>query len=62
MREEATNVFAHRSHRLANVEEETTSDQLHHEVNHIVDYAAGWLLNLTLIAILDQLDDAGVLE
>ena len=62
MREETTNIFTHSSHRLANVEEETTSDKLHHKVNHIVDNTAGWLLNLTLIAILNQLDDAGVLE
>jgi hypothetical protein len=60
--EEPSGVLAHLAKGLANVKEETALHVVHDQVDHVVDDAAGWLLNDALITVLDHADDALMLE
>lgn len=60
--EEAASVLTHGSHQLAKLEEEATLDALHHDVDEVGDHAAGGLHDGALVAELEHLDDAGVLQ
>jgi len=59
---EAARVLAHRPHGLAEVEEETTRDVLHHDEDKVADNAAGRLDDLAGISEIHHADDSYVLE
>ena len=56
--EEPSCIFSHSAQVLAEVEEESTLDVLHNDVDKVADDAAGALDNLALVAIFVQFDDA----
>ena len=60
--EETAAVFTHASKSLAQVEEETTSDELEENVDQIADFSAGRLYNTSIRAITNNLNDIWVLK
>ena len=61
MEEEAAGVLTHGPHRLAEVKEETSLDELHDDEDEVLDDTARGLKHLPGIAILTHADDALVL-
>lgn len=59
---EASGVLAHCAERLADIEQETALHVVHDQVDHVVDNAAGWLLDDALVTVLNHTDDALVFE
>ena len=53
--EKPARVFAHRSHRLAKIKEETARHMLHHDVHQVVDMATRWLYDLARVPVAQHL-------
>ena len=62
VKEESACIFAHCAHSLAQVEEKTALDELHDNVNKVLNDAARWLHNLASVAIFVHLYDSLVLQ
>ena len=62
VKEESACIFAHSAHGLAEVEEKAALDELHDDVDKVLNDAARWLDYLTSIAILVHLNDSLVLQ
>jgi len=59
---EATGVLAHACHALAEVEEETTLDILHHDEHQVIDNATGGFYDLTRVAEVKHSYDTHVIQ
>jgi hypothetical protein len=57
-----SSVLTHGTHGLAEVEKETALDELHNDVDEVVNDATARLDDLAGVAILVHVDNAGVLE
>ena len=62
MQEEAASVFAHGSHRLHKIKEDSALHKLHDDVDHIRDDSSRWLNHFSRVTILVHLDNSVVVK
>ena len=62
VQEEPTSIFAHGAHSLAQIEEESSLNELHHNKDKVFDDSAGWFHNCPCITIFMHLDNSKVVE
>ena len=59
---EPASVFAHRSHRLAKIKEETASYVLHHDVHQVLDLATRGLYDLSRVTVTQHLHNIALVH